>query len=162
MAEKKTRAVDGNKLLAENRRARMRYSFDEVLEVGVVLLGSEVKSVRAGKIELNDAYATVAGGELHLLNAFIAPYAYATSFQHEPKRPRKLLAHREEIDKLDGKIRQKGYTLIPLKVYLKDGRVKLELGLGKGKAHEDRREEIKARELDREARAAMGRGRDKR
>jgi SsrA-binding protein len=152
----------GTKLLAENRRATMRYAFDEFIEVGVALVGAEVKSIRAGKIELNDAYAQVVDGQLVLLNAFVAPYSFARSYQPEPKRPRKLLAHRAEIDKLDGRIRQKGYTLIPLKVYLKEGRVKLELGLGKGKASEDRREEIKEREGNREARAAMGRGRDKR
>jgi SsrA-binding protein len=155
------KAAPGQKLIAENRRAHVRYSFDERFEVGIVLQGSEVKSIRAGKIELGDAYAQVVRGELMLFNAFIAPYTFAKAFGHEPKRPRKLLAHREEIDRIDGRIRQKGYTLIPLKVYLKDGRVKLELGLGKGKATEDRREEIKQRESDREARAAMGRTREK-
>jgi SsrA-binding protein len=149
------------KVLSENRRARMRYAFDEFLEVGIALEGSEVKSVRAGRIELADAYAGVVNGQLLLLNAYIAPYAFATAFKHEPKRARQLLAHREEIDRLDGRVRQKGYTIIPLKVYLKGGRVKLELGLGKGKALEDRREEIKEREGNREARAAMGRVREK-
>src|SRR6478672_9096349 len=98
--------TDG-KILTENRRARMKYSFDEFMEVGVALVGSEVKSVRDGKIELSDAYAGVINGELLLLNAYIAPYAFATAFRHEPKRPRKLLAHREQIDRLDGRIRQK-------------------------------------------------------
>lgn len=152
----------GIKLIAENRRARMRYSFDEFFEAGIALLGSEVKSIRAGKIELTDAYATVINGELWLLNAQIAPYAYASAFQHEPRRPRKLLVHREEIQRIESRIRQKGYTLVPLKVYLKEGRVKVELGLGKGKAFEDRREEIKERESEREARAAMGHARHKR
>ena len=153
---------DGIVPIAENRRAHMRYAFDERLEVGIVLVGSEVKSLRDGKLELGDAYAQVHKGQLVLLNAYIAPYAFARAFGHEPKRERQLLAHRTEIDRLDARIRQKGYTLIPLKAYFKDGRVKLELGLGKGKAVEDRREEIKQREGDREARAAMGRGRDKR
>lgn len=147
----------GDRTLVENRRARARYTVDETLEVGIELRGSEVKSVRDGKIELNDAYANVERGELHLLNAYIAPYAFAKAFGHEPKRPRKLLAHRAEIDKLDARIRQKGYTLVPMRVYLKGGRVKVELGLAKGKAHEDRREEIKQREGEREARAAMAR-----
>jgi SsrA-binding protein len=155
------KATPGNKLIAENRRAHVRYAFDERLEVGIALVGSEVKSIRAGRIELGDAYAQVIRGELFLLNAFIAPYAFARAFGHEPKRVRKLLAHREEIDRLDSRIRQKGYTLIPLKVYLKEGKVKLELGLGKGKATEDRREEIKQREGEREARAAMARSRER-
>ena len=150
-----------NRTLAENRRARMRYTIDEVLEVGVALVGGEVKSIRAGKIELGDAYAGVINGELLLLNAYVAPYKFATAYQPEPKRPRKLLAHRAEIDKLDARIKQRGYTLIPLRVYLKDGRVKLELGLAKGKANEDRREEIKEREGKREAQAAMTRGRER-
>jgi SsrA-binding protein len=149
------------KVFAENRRARMRYSFDEVLEVGIALVGPEVKSIRDSKLELSDAYATVAGGELVLLNAYVAPYPFTKSFVPEPKRPRKLLAHRAEIDRLDAKIRQRGYTLVPLRVYLKAGRVKLELGLGKGKVDHDRRQEIKAREGDREARAAMRRSRDR-
>jgi SsrA-binding protein len=153
----------GIKILSENRRARMHYSFDEFLEVGIALVGSEVKSIRDGKMELSDAYASITHGEMTLLNAYVAPYTNSPQvFNHEPKRPRKLLAHRAEIDRLDGKTAQRGYTLIPLKVYLKDGKVKLELGLGKGKAHEDRRQEIKEREGNLEARAAMGRGRDKR
>jgi SsrA-binding protein len=147
-----------DRTLVENRRARARYTIDEVLEVGIELKGSEVKSLRDGKIELNDAFAQIERGELHLINAYVAPYAFATSYGHEPKRPRKLLAHRHEIDKLDARVRTKGYTLIPLKVYLKGGRVKIELGLAKGKAFEDRREEIKEREFKREAQAEMARG----
>lgn len=147
-----------DRTLVENRRARARYTIDEVLEVGIELKGSEVKSLRDGKIELNDAFAQIERGELHLINAYVAPYAFATSYGHEPKRPRKLLAHRHEIDKLDARVRTKGYTLIPMKVYLKGGRVKIELGLAKGKAFEDRREEIKEREFKREAQAEMARG----
>ena len=133
-----------------------------MLEVGIALVGSEVKSIRDGKIELGDAYAHIFRGQLYLANAFIAPYAFAKTFGHEPKRERRLLAHRTEIDRLDGKIRQKGLTLIAVRAYLKNGKVKIELGLGKGKALEDRREEIKEREGDREARAAMGHARHKR
>lgn len=154
-----SKAPAGIKVIAENRRAHTRFSFDERYEVGIALHGSEVKSIRAGKIDLSDAYAQVVDGELMLFNAFIAPYEHARAFGHEPKRPRKLLAHREEIDRIEGKIRQRGYTLVPLKVYLKNGRVKLELGLGKGKALVDRREEIRQRESEREARAAMARRR---
>lgn len=145
-----------NRLLAENRRARAKFAIDDTLEVGVVLIGSEVKSIRAGKIELADAWALITSdGTLQLLNSYVAPYAYAKSFGHEPKRVRVLLAHREEIAKLEKKVKSKGYTLIPLKVYLKNGRVKVEIGLAKGKDLADRREEIKSREADREARAAM-------
>lgn len=145
-----------NRMLAENRRARAKFTIDETLEVGIVLQGSEVKSIRAGKIELGDAWAHVASdGTLQLLNSYVAPYAYAKAFAHEPKRVRVLLASRDEIDRLDKKLKTKGYTLVPLKVYLKRGRVKLELGLAKGKDRADRREEIKTREAEREARAAM-------
>lgn len=145
--------------VTENRRAHMRYSFDEKLEVGIVLTGSEVKSVRDGKFELGDAWAQVIGGKLLLMGAYIAPWAFATAYGHEPRRVRTLLAHKEEIEKLDAKIRQRGYTLIALRAYLKGGKVKLELGLGKGKEQQDRREELKAREQEREARAAMVRAR---
>jgi SsrA-binding protein len=156
------KGAGADRTLAENRRARMKYSFDDTLEVGVALVGSEVKSIRAGKIELGDAWAHVSsGGTLQLLNSYVAPYAYAKAFGHEPKRVRTLLAHREEIEKLDKKMRAKGYTLIPLRVYLKGGRIKLEIGLAKGKDGADRREEIKTREAEREARAAMSNRRAK-
>jgi SsrA-binding protein len=145
-----------NRLLAENRRARAKFSIDDTIEVGMVLMGSEVKSIRAGKIELGDAWAHIASdGTLQLLNAYVAPYKFAKAFGHEPKRVRPLLAHREEIDKLERKLDAKGYTLVPLRVYLKGGKVKLELGLAKGKDLADRREELKEREAEREARAAM-------
>jgi SsrA-binding protein len=151
-----------NRPLAENRRARMKFTFDDTIEVGIALVGSEVKSIRAGKIELGDAWAHISSnGQMQLLNAYVAPYSHATTFGHEPKRVRLLLAHREEIDKLDKKVKAKGYTLVPLRVYLKSGRVKLEIGLAKGKDGADRREEIKTREADREARAAMSNRRAK-
>lgn len=156
MANTNDKNDPANRTLAENRRARAKFTIDDTLEVGIVLVGSEVKSIRAGKIELADAWAHVTNnGTLQLLNSYVAPYAYAKAFGHEPKRVRVLLANREEIDKLDKKIKAKGYTLVPLKVYLKNGRVKLEVGLAKGKDLADRREEIKTREADREARAAM-------
>ncbi len=143
--------------IAENRRASMRYTVDEVIEVGIVLQGSEVKSLRGGRMELGDAYGTVREGQLVLMNAYIPPYAFATVGRHDEKRPRKLLAHRAEIDRIDGKISQRGYTLIALKAYFRGARVKLELGLAKHKDNADRREEIKRREGDREARAAIKR-----
>jgi SsrA-binding protein len=156
MTDKKP--AEGTKIIAENRRALARYTIDERVEVGVVLVGSEVKSLRAGRMELGDAYAIVQNGQLVLLNAYIAPYAFATMIKHEEKRTRRLLAHRAEIDRLEGKITQRGYTLVATKAYFKDGRVKIELGLARGKENADRREEIKKREGDREARAAMTRG----
>jgi|LNFM01.1.fsa_nt_gb SsrA-binding protein len=151
-----------NRTLAENRRARAKFTIDDTFEVGIVLVGSEVKSIRAGKIELADAWAHVTSdGTLQLLNSYVAPYAYAKAFGHEPKRVRPLLAHREEIDKIEKKVKAKGYTIIPLRVYLKNGRVKVEIGLAKGKDLADRREELKEREAEREARAAMSNRRAK-
>lgn len=152
-----TKPEESVKLISENRRAAMRYHIDERIEVGVALMGSEVKSLRGGKMELGDAYAVVNGGQLDLLNAYIPPYPFATMIRHEEKRTRRLLAHRAEIDRLEGKITQRGYTLVALRAYFKDGRVKIELGLARGKESADRREEIKKREQDREARAAMTR-----
>ncbi len=152
-----TKPDEGIKIISENRRAVVRYHIDERIEVGIALMGSEVKSLRAGKMELGDAYAVVHDGQLALLNAYIPPWPYATVVRHEEKRTRRLLAHRAEIDRLDGKISQRGYTLIALRAYFKDGRVKIELGLARGKDVIDRREEIKKREGEREARAAMTR-----
>ena len=154
---KKPSTAEGIKPISENRRAAMRYTVDEVFEVGVVLIGSEVKSLRSGRMELGDAYGVVKDGQLTLMNAYIPPYAFATVGRHEEKRPRRLLAHRTEIDRIDGKISQRGYTLIALKAYFKDGRVKIELGLARHKDNADRRQEIKQREGDREARAAIKR-----
>jgi SsrA-binding protein len=151
-------APSGFKLLTENRRALHRYTIEERLEVGVALMGSEVKSARANKIELGDAYGVVQGGQLTLLNAYIAPWPFAHMVKHEERRARRLLAHREEIDRLEGKITQRGFTLVALRAYLSAGKIKIELGLGKGKENADRREEIKRRESDREARAAIARG----
>lgn len=148
----------GYKLLTENRRALHRYVIDERIEVGVVLVGSEVKSARANKIELGDAYAVVLGSQLTLVNAYIAPWKFATMVRHEERRPRRLLAHRAEIDRLEGKITQRGYTLVALRAYLSNGKIKIELGLGRGKENADRRQEIKERDMNREARAAMTRG----
>lgn len=148
------------KPIAENRRALARYTVEERVEVGVELVGSEVKSLRAGKCELSDAFALVQNGQLQLVNAYIAPYAFANLVRHVEKRPRRLLAHRAEIDRLDGRISQRGYTLIPLRVYFRGPWVKVELGLCKGKESADRREEIKKREGDREARAALSRRRE--
>lgn len=154
-------APQGFKVLTENRRALHRYVVEERLEVGVALVGSEVKSARASKIELGDAYAVVQGGQLTLVNSYIAPWPFATMVRHEERRARRLLAHREQIDRLEGKITQRGFTLVALRAYLKDGRIKIELGLAKGRESADRREDIKKRDMDREARAAMARRRER-
>ncbi len=143
------------KTITENRRALYRYEVDERIEVGIVLMGSEVKSLRAGRCELGDAFAVVRNGQLELVNAYIAPYPFAHMVKHEEKRTRRLLAHRTEIDRLDGKTAQRGYTLVALKAYFSGGKVKIELGLARGKDGADKRQAIKEREGKREAQAAM-------
>lgn len=139
--------------ICENRRARFNYEILEKFEAGVVLTGSEVKSLREGKANLSDSYAVPSRGELWLVNAHIAKYPPAGIFNHEEKRERKLLMQRREIDRLMGKIQEKGLTLVPLSLYFnKRGKVKVSLGLGKGKKARDKRETIKKRESDRELR----------
>ncbi|MCG8557872.1 MAG: SsrA-binding protein SmpB [Proteobacteria bacterium] len=146
-------------LVCSNGRAMHRYHILDRLECGLVLLGSEVKSLRARQANLEGAFATVDAGELYLNGMYIAPYSQATHFGHEPKRKRKLLARRAEIERLMGKLAIRGYTLVPLRVYFKRGRAKVELGLGKGKRVGDKRQSIR-RELDRrEARDAVQRAR---
>ena len=140
----------GIKIISENRKARFNYEILEQFEVGVVLLGTEVKSLRAGRINLNDAYALVHSNELVLLNANIAVYSHGNLNNHEPLRTRKLLAHRAEIRRLIGLSREKGLTIIPLKVYWKKGRVKVELGVGRGKHLHDKRHAIREREWNRD------------
>ncbi len=144
-----------NKLLASNRRASYRYFLSDHLEAGLVLSGSEVKAVRSGKANLIDAYAVIRDGEAWLLNCHIGPYEYAHRENHEARSKRKLLLHRREIRKLTGKTTEKGLTLIPTKMYLKNGRIKCEIALAKGKKLWDQRETIRRRETDRETRQAM-------
>ena len=150
----------GDVVVTVNRKARHDYEILETYEAGLVLTGSEVKSLRAGRVNLKDAYARIERGEAYLWNAHISPYAAAASSGHEPERSRKLLLHREEIDKLAGRVNERGFTVVPLKVYFKNGRAKVELGLGRGRKYEDRREVIKEREQKREADRAMRRSRD--
>ena len=138
-----------------NRRATHEYFITHKLECGIVLLGSEVKSLRAGKAQLQEAYARVEGGELMLHGCHIDPYDKAGVNAHEPLRPRKLLAHKREILKLVDETAERGTTLIPLAIYFKEGRAKVELGVGHGKQHHDKRQSIKKREMDREMRKAM-------
>jgi SsrA-binding protein len=141
--------------LASNRKARHNYHLVERFEAGIVLTGTEVKSARAGKITLKDGYARVRGEELWLLGVHISPYSHGNIQNHEPERERKLLVHKRQIHKLMGETIRGGLTLVPLRVYLKDGRIKVELALAKGKKQHDKRDAKRARQLDREAEAAM-------
>lgn len=147
----------GIKIISENRKARAAYTVDEKVEAGLALSGSEVKALRAGTANLSDAYALPKGSELYLLNAHIGVYNPSSFFSHEPLRGRKLLMHREEIDRWITKVRERGYSIIPLLLYFKNGRAKVELGLCRGKTHEDRRQDIKERETKREMDRAMRR-----
>ena len=135
-----------------NRRARHDYFIEETIEAGLVLTGSEVKSLRAGKAQLKDSYARIQRGEAWLFNAHISEYAPAAQFGHDPTRSRKLLLHRRELDRLAGKVKERGLALIPLRLYFKHGRAKVELGLCRGKKDIDRREDLKRRALEREER----------
>jgi SsrA-binding protein len=147
----------GEKMICENRRARFDYEIDDTLEAGLVLTGSEVKSLRNGEASLSDAYAQPEGAELFLCNAHIGAYKPATAFGHLPIRKRKLLLHRVEIDRWATKVKERGYSIIPLMMYFKDGRAKIRLGLGRGKNKLDRRDTIKDREAKREMDRAMRR-----
>ena len=142
--------ADGIKLIAENRKARHDYFVEEKLEAGLVLTGTEVKSLRAGKANLQDSYAIVKNGELWLFNAHIPPYDLGNRANHEPLRTRKLLVHKAEFQNLAGRIEGTGFTLIPLRLYFKDGIVKVEVGVAKGKKAHDKRDTIKARETKRQ------------
>jgi len=140
----------GVKVVCQNRKARHDYFIDEVLEAGIVLLGPEVKSLREGRGSLVDSYARVKKGEVFLYNMHITAYPYAHHFQLDPVRPRKLLLNKREIKRLIGKTEEKGYTLIPIKVYFSKGRVKVELALAKGKRKYDKRRSLKEKELRRD------------
>jgi SsrA-binding protein len=144
------------KQVASNRRARHDYEVLEVLEAGLALVGTEVKSVREGKIQLKDSYAKAEGGELWLVGVHIAPYAQADGFGgHDPERPRKLLLHRGEIDELASRTAREGLTVVPLSVYFKEGRAKVELALARGRRRHDKRHAIAERDANREAARAM-------
>ncbi len=143
------------KNIATNRRARFNYEITDTYEAGIALVGSEVKSLRAGQADLKDSYASVQGGEMWLIGMRISPYEYARDGGHEPERERKLLLHRREIDKIGSLLAEKGLSLLPMRLYFKDGKVKVELGLGRGKAQRDKRETLKRRQADREMERAM-------
>ena len=155
MTNKKAAAGDGEQIICVNRQARHNYFIDETYEAGLVLLGSEVKSLRDGKANLVDSYARVQKGEAFLINAHVSPYPGANRFNHEPTRPRKLLLHAREIKRLTGKTKEKGLTLVPLKMYFKNGRAKVELGLARGKKLYDKRETLRRKEADREVERSL-------
>lgn len=144
-----------DKLISHNRKARHDYQIDETFEAGIVLTGTEVKSVRDTKVNLKDSYARVERNELFLYNMHISPYEQGNRFNHEPLRIRKLLMHKGEIGRLAGKVKEKGYTLVPLKIYLKRGLIKVELGLGRGKRSYDKRQTIAERDSRREMERAF-------
>ena len=154
MAEK-TERERAHRVIAENRKARHDYHVVETWEVGIVLLGTEVKAIREGRVNLRDSYARVENGEVWLLNVHISPYSHRGYAQHAELRQRKLLLHRHEIRKLVGRTAEKGLTLVPLELYFNKGRVKVLLALAKGKQLHDKRETIRRREVDRETRSAV-------
>jgi SsrA-binding protein len=156
-APKRQATAAGEKDAAVNRAASHNYFLLEKFEAGIALTGTEVKSVRAGRANLKDSYGIVKNNELWLLNAHISPYEHGNIFNHEALRTRKLLVHKEEIRKLIGKTQQKGLTLIPIRLYFKNGRVKVELALAKGKQLWDKRETERRRTADKEAREAIQR-----
>ena len=154
MAEKTARE-QAKRLIAENRKARHDYHVLDTWEAGLALLGTEVKAIREGRVNLRDSYARVENGEVWMMNVHISPYSHRGYAAHAELRQRKLLLHRDEIRKLVGRTAEKGLTLVPLGVYLKRGRVKVLLALAKGKQAHDKRETIRRREIDRETRAAV-------
>jgi len=141
---------DHIKIVTENRKARHEFYIDDEIEAGVVLRGTEVKSLREGRANLKDAYANIKNGELYLYQVHISPYPYAYYDNHEPLRPRKLLLHKSELKRLIGKVREKGFTLVPLRIYFKNGKAKVKIALARGKRKYDKREAIKERDIKRE------------
>lgn len=161
--KKPTQTTDEiEKIIVVNRRATFDYAVEEKFEGGLELVGSEVKSMRAGKVELVDAFAAVERGELWLKQMYIAPFEMANAFPHDPRRARKVLMRASEIVRVDRAVSREGMTLVPLRLYWKRGHVKVELGLAKGKKTHDKRADIARKTADREARAAMGRARKER
>ncbi|HON59910.1 MAG TPA: SsrA-binding protein SmpB [Smithella sp.] len=141
-----TREKTAEKIIATNKTARVNYEIGDTYEAGIVLVGTEVKALRAGKVNLKDSYAVVKDNEVYLRDMHISPYDHGNRYNHDPLRMRKLLLHKREIKRLYGKSREKGLSLIPLKIYFKNGKVKVEIGIGRGKKLHDRRQDIKQRE----------------
>jgi SsrA-binding protein len=156
---RETLAVSGSpiKILSDNRSAGHDYHLLEKYEAGIALTGTEVKAAKTGKVQLKESYADIVDGEAWLVNAHISEYSHGNRENHEPVRRRKLLLHRQEIDKLHGKVREKGLALVPTKLYLKNGKIKLEVAVARGKKLHDKRETERAREQQEEARKAMQR-----
>ncbi len=152
---KKAKDEDGVKVVSRNKRAFHEYAILDTLECGIVLTGTEVKSLREGSVNLEDAYAKIEDGELWLLGSDIPEYTMGNRLNHKPKRPRKLLLHRREIGKFAGKASQRGYTLVPLRLYFKHGRAKVELAVARGKQLHDKRQDQKKTEAQREIRRAL-------
>ena len=150
-----TEREKARRVIAENRKARHDYHVLETWEGGVALLGTEVKAIREGRVNLRDSYARVENGEVWMMNVHISPYSHRGSATHEEMRQRKLLLHRDEIRKMVGRVAEKGLTLVPLELYFKSGRVKVLVALARGKQAHDKRETIRRREVDRETRAAV-------
>jgi SsrA-binding protein len=155
MAAPKTEREKAQRTIAENRKARHDYHILDTWEAGVALLGTEVKSIREGRVNLRDSYARIDNGEVWMMNVHISPYSHRGSAVHEELRQRKLLLNRDEIRKMVGKVAEKGLTLVPLELYFKNGRVKVMVALAKGKQAHDKRETLRKREVDRETRAAV-------
>ena len=145
----------GEKIITVNRKAYHDYFIEDTIEAGLVLTGTEIKSIRGGRVNLKDAYARAENGEMWLMNSHIAQYPSGNRYNHEPTRPRKLLLHQREIDDLSSEVERKGYTLVPLKLYLKNGIAKVELGLGRGKKQYDKREAIAQRDDQRQMQRAL-------
>jgi SsrA-binding protein len=148
---------DNIKIICRNRKAYFEYAIDDLFEAGLVLKGTEVKALRQGKASIDDAYARFRDGEIYLYNAHISPYSHATVDGHQPERPRKLLLHRYELRRLLGKVQERGYTLIPLKLYFKDEHAKVEIALARGKKKFDKRQTIRQREEKRDMERARKR-----
>jgi SsrA-binding protein len=155
MTDKRTEREKAQTTIAENRKARHDYHLLETFEAGIALLGTEAKAIREGRVNLRDSFARMEGGEVFLYNVNISPYSHRGYAGHDPMRRRKLLLHRREIQKLVGKTVARGMTLVPVRLYYRNGRVKVELSLAKGKKEYDKRETIKRREAERETRAAV-------
>ncbi|HSC26741.1 MAG TPA: SsrA-binding protein SmpB [Vicinamibacterales bacterium] len=151
----KSQREQAQRIVTENRKAFHDYHIVETFEAGVALLGTEVKSIREGNVNLRDSYARVESGEVWIYNVHITPYSHRGYADHDPTRRRKLLLHRQEIRKLVGRTVERGMTLVPTRMYFKDGRVKIAIGLAKGKKAHDKRETIRRREAERETRAAI-------
>lgn len=151
--------TDGTKLIAQNRKARHNYLIEETVEAGIVLVGTEVKSCRDGKVNLSDAYAVVRNGEAWLLQCHISPYSHGNRENHDPLRPRKLLLTRSEIDKFDAKVSREGRTLVPLRLYFKHGLAKAEIAIARGKKAHDKRATEATRDAERQMRRELGRRR---